>query len=197
MLVTSEMMRSGVEPLLFTGGACNITTPTGPVHNHGRDRLANWLDDKGWSYFEPQIHPDTHGREYVWELDGPYEKKARERAKLRIYEIAPSTISSISVLEAMEDAWQGRTSIVWFDGAKNFVPLGLGDRDDVRGNEALRREVGETAYYHLLAYVTAGRHLRMEIQVMLEHCETIVFVESFEELKDTVCELLPKLCQAG
>ena len=70
-------------------------------------------------------------------------------------------------------------------------------RDDVRGNEDLRRQVGDMAYYHLLAYVTAGRHLRMEIQVMLGDCEHIVFVESFEELQDTVCEMLPKLAEVG
>ncbi len=57
MLVTSEMMAEGMEPLLFTGGACNIQDVGGPVRNPGRDRLHAWLDEQRHSYFEPQIHP--------------------------------------------------------------------------------------------------------------------------------------------
>ena len=78
LLVTSEMMQAGEVPLLFIGGASNIQTITGPMRNPGRDPLATWLDGQGWSYFDPQIHHTTHGRDYVWGIDGPQEKIARE-----------------------------------------------------------------------------------------------------------------------
>ncbi|HZM24741.1 MAG TPA: hypothetical protein VFC02_23530, partial [Anaerolineales bacterium] len=89
LLITSEMMEAGEMPLLFVGGASNIQSPSGPVRNPGRDTLARWLDHQGWSYFDPQIHPSTHGRDYIWGIDGPQEKRARELAKLRVYEINP------------------------------------------------------------------------------------------------------------
>ena len=98
LLITSEMMQAGQKPALFIGGACNIQTANGPIRNPGRDPLAEWLDDLGLSYFDPQIHPTTHGRDYIWEIDGPHEKLAREETKLRIYEITATTIAAISVM---------------------------------------------------------------------------------------------------
>jgi len=193
MLITSELMQEGIDPLLFTGGACNIQGPTGPIRNPGRDPLAVWLNDQGWSYFDPQIHPSTHGRDYIWGIDGPQEKRARETAKLRVYEITTTTIAAISMMEIMDDARRGRTSIVWFNGGRRFAPIGLGDRDQLRSNEALRLQVGELAYSHLDAYINAGRHIRIELANMLADCEHIVFVESFDEVKDTIDFLLKKL----
>ena len=191
-LVTSEMMQRGEEPLLFTGGACNIQGPTGPTRNPGRDPLARWLDEQGWSYFDPQIHPSTHGRDYIWGIDGPQEKKAREQARLRVYEITATTIGSVSMLEIMDDARRSRTSLVWFNGGKTFAPIGLGDRDQLRGNETLRQQVGDMAYSHLLAYVDAGRQLRNELVVMLADCPYIIFVNSLDELKRAISYLLNK-----
>jgi len=186
LLITSEMMQAGHKPTLFTGGACNIQTTHGPIRNPGRDPLADWLDELGLSYFDPQIHPSTHGREYEWELDGPREKQAREEAKLRIYEITATTIAAISMLEIMDDARHGRVSIVWFNDGRNFVPLGLGARNEFMNNEALRQEVGETAYSHLLAYINSGRQLRGEIANMLADSPHVIFVDSLEEVKATI-----------
>ncbi|MCP4698131.1 MAG: hypothetical protein GY862_14955 [Gammaproteobacteria bacterium] len=196
MLVTSEMMQeAGIIPELFTGGACNIQSYTGPIRNPGRDWLAAWLDEKGVSYFDPQIHPSTHGREYVWGIDGPQEKRARERAKLRIYEITAETISAITMLEIMDDARAGRTSIVWYNGGKIFAPLGIGDHDQLKKNEALKRNVGNMVYSHLLAYINAGRQLRDEIRMMLADCLCVVFVNSADELKSAISYFLSKLKQ--
>lgn len=193
MLVTSEMMQAGVVPLLFTGGASNIQSPTGPVRNPGRDPLAYWLDEQGWSYFDPQIHPDTHGRDYIWGLDGPQEKKAREMAKLRVYEIIPTTIAAVSTLEIMDDARRNRTSLVWFNDGRTFTPFGLGSLDELSRNESLRLKVGDMVYAHLIAYIKAGNQLRSELMLMLVDCPHIVFVNSFEELKTAITFLLPKL----
>ena len=193
LLITSEMMQAGEMPLLFTGGASNIQTPAGPIRNPGRDRLARWLDNQGWSYFDPQIHHSTHGRDYIWGIDGPQEKKAREMTELRVYEINPFTIAAVSIMEAMDDARWGRMSIVWYNGGRIFAPPGLGDRDELRNNQNLRNQIGEMAYWHLDAYINAGRHIRIELPKMLEDCTNIVFVESFDEVKAVIATLLKKL----
>lgn len=189
-LITSEMMQKGDLPLLFTGGACNIQDVSGPVRNPGRDPLARWLDEQDWSYFDPQIHPSTHGRDYVWGIDGPQEKRARYEAKLRIYEITATTISAVTMLEIMDDARRNLKSVVWFNEGKNFAPIGIGDRDALLNNRVLRQQVGETVYSHLRAYVDAGRQLRNEIQLMLADCPSIVVVNSFDELKAAIMYLL-------
>lgn len=190
MLVTSEMMNEGVHPRLFTGGACNIQAPNGPVRNPGRDRLALWLAEQGYSYFDPQIHPTTHGRDYRWELDGPNEKLARESAHLRVYEITATTIAAISMMEIMDDARHGRQSIIWFHGGRTFSPIGLGTRDELRDNSFLRQQVGDLAYSHLMAYVNAGRLLRNELAIMLADAPHITFVDSYEELKKAIINSL-------
>lgn len=189
-LITSEMMQNGEKPLLFTGGACNIQDVSGPMRNPGRDPLAAWLDEQGWSYFDPQIHPSTHGRDYVWGIDGPQEKRAREDAKLRIYEITTTTISAVTMLEIMDDARRNLKSIVWFNGGNNFAPIGLGDRDALLNNHTLRQHVGEMIYSHLRAYIDAGRQLRNELLLMLADCPSIVVVNSFDELKTVIDYLL-------
>ena len=190
LLVTSEMMADGRMPLVFTGGACNIQDVAGPVRNPGRDRLHAWLDEQGRSYFDPQIHPTTHGREYLWGIDGPQEKKAREEAELRVYEITATTISAVTMLEILDDAHRGRRSVVWFNHGKTFAPIGLGDRDELKANAEMRAKVGETAYYHLLAYVNAGRQLRNELPLMIADCPHIVVVNSFDELEAAITYLL-------
>ncbi|MCB0214101.1 MAG: hypothetical protein KDJ52_32485 [Anaerolineae bacterium] len=190
-LITSEMMQKGEMPLLFTGGACNIQHMHGPVRNPGRDPLAHWLDEKGWSYFDPQIHPSTHGRDYVWGIDGPQEKRARYEAKLRIYEITATTIAAVTMLEIMDDARRNLKSIVWFNDGKNFAPIGLGDRDALLNNNTLRQQVGDMAYSHLLAYVNAGRQIRNELLLMVGDCPSIVVANSLDELKAVITYLLP------
>lgn len=192
-LITSEMMQAGEMPLLFTGGASNIQTLDGPIRNPGRDPLAKWLDERGWSYFDPQIHYATHGRDYIWGIDGPQEKIAREVTKLRVYEINPYTIAAVSIMEIMDDARLGRHSIVWYNGGRIFAPLGLGNRDELRNNHELRRKIGDLAFWHLDAYINAGRHIRIELPKMLEGSKHIVFVESFDEVKDAISILMKKL----
>jgi hypothetical protein len=192
LLVTSERMQAGERPIVFTGGACNIQGLDGPIRNPGRDPLARWLDAQGIPYFDPQIHPSTHGREYAWELDGPMEKKAREEAKLRVYELTSSTIAAVSILEVMDDARAGRPAVVWWNGGRVFAPIGIGERAELEANRALRERLGETAYQHLLAYVAAGRQLRRELEVMLADSDVVRFADSLPELQRTISELLAR-----
>ena len=189
-LITSEMMEQGIMPLLFTGGACNIQGFDGPERNPGRDPLAFWLDTKGYSYFDPQIHPETHGREYIWGIDGPQEKIAREQTKLRIYEITDTTIAAVTMMEIFDDARRGRPCIVWFNNGKDFAPIGLGSVDDMNQNTPLQKKLGAMIYSHLQAYVKAGVHLRNELQLFLSDCPDVVFVDNFDELTLAIEQLL-------
>ncbi len=193
MLITSELMQAGFMPQLFTGGACNIQDATGPIRNPGRDPLALWLDEQRWSYFEAQIHPTTHGRDYIWGIDGHQEKKAREVAKLRVYEITSATIGAITMMEILDDARRERTSVVWFNEGKAFEPIGLGDRDELQKNEELRHQAGDMVHSHLVAYVKAGNQLRNELPLMLADCPHIIFVDSFGDLKTTIAYLINRL----
>ncbi len=189
-LVTSEMMVEGHLARVFTGGACNIQALEGAIRNPGRDPLHAWLNEQGVGYYDPQIHPTTHGRDYIWGIDGPQEKKAREQAALRVYEITATTISAVTMLEIMDDARRGLKSLVWFNDGRTFAPIGIGDRDDLKSNEALRGKVGEMVFSHLLAYVNAGRQLRNEISLMVAECPNIVVVNSFDELTKAITYLL-------
>jgi hypothetical protein len=124
-------------------------------------------------------------------IDGPQEKRAREMAKLRVYELNPFTITAVSIMEIMDDARRQRLSVVWYNGGRLFEPPG--DCDDLRSNEKLRDQIGDMAYWHLDAYINPGRHIRIELPKLLEDCLNIVFVESFDEAKSAVAVLAKKL----
>jgi hypothetical protein len=190
MLITSEMMQAGQHPVLFTGGACNIQTNDGPMRNEGRDPLAAWLDSQGWTYFDPQIHPSTHGREYEWAIDAPQEKIAREQAKIRVYEITSATIAAVTMFEIMDDARNNRSSIVWFNNGRDFSPPGLGNRDTLRQNSALREQIGDMAFSHLDAYLNAGRILRKELPVLLGGSPHIKIVDTFTDLINAIKRMM-------
>ena len=79
---------------------------------------------------------------------------------------------------------------MWFNEGKTFAPIGLGDRDTLQKNEDLRQQIGDTAHSHLVAYVKAGNQIRNELPLMLADCPSIIFVDSFEDLKATVAYVI-------
>lgn len=92
------------------------------------------------------------------------------------------------MLEILEDAWRGRQSVVWINGGHDFAPPGLGDLEQLNQNVDLRHQIGEGIYYHLLAYVNAGRQIRRELRLMLADSTRIRWVSSLEELKSAVAK---------
>lgn len=181
-VTTSEMMLTGVMPEIVLAGACNLIAPDGStVRNTGRDGIGEWLSEREISFFEVQIHPDTHaGRGYDYTLDGPAEKKARRGAKIRVYEIRPEAISGVTFLEILDDKANGRTSIVWFNGA-GFEPEGLGNRKAIKANEELKNRVGPLIHAHLEAYANSGGQMRAELQQFIEDAPTITVVTGDED----------------
>lgn len=139
--VTQEIERAHLTQV-FSGGACNIRDSKGMLLRNGeRDVINNWLTEKNILFFDPQIHPDTHGEEYAFEKHSTLEIAARKGAKINLYEISPRTFGGISALEIASDHFRYHEPMVIYfsDGSTNtdripdhsrfghplFVPHGL------------------------------------------------------------------------
>jgi hypothetical protein len=112
---------------VFSGGACNYPDATGQLmRNTERDPINQWLSDNEIYFFDPQIHPDTHGREYDYTIDHELEMKARAISKINLYEVSPHTFGGITSLEIAADQfrWQEPMVIYFSDGnpLKDDIP---------------------------------------------------------------------------
>ncbi|MDJ0838555.1 MAG: hypothetical protein QNK37_18705 [Acidobacteriota bacterium] len=186
MLIRSEQVIQGIIPQLFLGGACALWTEDGEQRNTGRDSLAAWLNAQGISYFDPQIHISTHGRDYEWDIDGPVEKKVRQDARMRIYEISPLSLASVTMFEVFDDARRGRRSLVWFHHGEDYAPAGLGNFQEVAANEKLAEQVGPLVHAHMVGFLKAGRRMRKELVAMLDDCPSITLAGSEDEVRETI-----------
>ncbi len=131
---------------VFSGGACNILDEEGHLLRNGeRDTINDWLTEKNLFIYDPQVHPDTHGEEYVFEKHSQIEILARAAAKLNLYEISPRTFCGITSLEIAIDhfKWHEPMVLYFSDGQKDedtipehdefgsprFVPYGINQSD--------------------------------------------------------------------
>ena len=127
---------------VFSGGACNILDSTGNLlRNTERDPINEWLTDLDLWFFDPQIHPDTHGEEYNYRKHHPLELAARKAAGINLYEVSPRTFGGITSFEIASDHFREHEPMVIYfsDGNKNqdvipahsdrghplFVPFGI------------------------------------------------------------------------
>jgi hypothetical protein len=139
--ITQEISKAHLTQV-FSGGACNILSADGTLlRNSERDSINEWLSERGITLFDPQIHPDTHGEEYDYNIHAPLEIAAREGAKINLYEISPRTFGGITSLEIAVDRFRAKEPMVIFfsDGKSNedkipessqlghplFVPYGI------------------------------------------------------------------------
>lgn len=197
-LVSAEQAHRTV---VFSGGAGNIITGGGEtVRNSGRDQFNTWLDTEGIPFFDPQIHPITHGRSYDWNVDGPSEKAARAAASVLVYQIGDDTIAAVTALEVMKDAMAGRPVVVWFSGLLSekrkptFTPKGVRLSPTARtmfGNHKASQPPAVAA--HLNAYEKAGNQLRAELVALLADHSNVVFVTDLKEAKRVVASLVDKV----
>lgn len=140
---------------VFSGGACNILDRhANLLRNSERDAINDWLTEQKISFFDPQIHPDTHGCEYDYHVHHQLEMKAREAAKVNLYEISPRTFGGITSLEIAADQFRlHEPMVIYFSdghadqdaipahsakGYPLFVPDGI--RDDEKAMRAHYRE---------------------------------------------------------
>lgn len=133
---------------VFSGGACNVRDGSGNLwRNRERDAINEWLHQKGIRLFDPQIHPDTHGIGYAYEIHHPIELAARESAKVNLYEVNPYTFGGISMMEiAMDHFRYDEPMVIYFSdgdpetdyipehskaGHPLFVPMGLDNKNEL------------------------------------------------------------------
>ena len=169
------------QTVVFSGGACNVIDKEGNnVRNTERDQLNTWLNDQNIPFFDPQIHPDTHGREYDWDIDGPAEKSARDNADVTIYQIGNDTQAVSTCLEVIRDAGENKNVILLLTG--NF---------DTKGNPIFEPEVeipddGSTISVHLKQYVDNGNKGRKNILAFVKNDPNVTICITLQEVQAAI-----------
>ncbi|MBC8100400.1 MAG: hypothetical protein H7Y11_13230 [Armatimonadetes bacterium] len=98
---------------VFSGGACNLLDATGTLlRNRERDRINNWLTERSIRFFDPQIHPETHGVDYDYHEHHPLELAARAAAKVNLYEVSPRSFGGITSFEIAADHFRRHEPMV-------------------------------------------------------------------------------------
>jgi hypothetical protein len=162
---------------VFSGGACNILNTEGQLlRNTERDAINDWLTQQGIYFFDPQIHPETHGREYDYAADHKLEVAARAAAQVNLYEVSPRTFGGITSLEIAWDQfrWQEPTVIYFSDGdaARDDLPAHskqghpLFVPDGIRENEAAMRA-------HYREFVKNGNNMRKYLMNFARQMDTL------------------------
>jgi len=120
--------------IIFCGGSSNYIDENGVGQRGiGRDYLNRLFDadkdidgdgksdDDSIVFYDPQIHLDTHGREYNYNIDGPTEALARDLSEIAIYEIANTTVSFVTMMEIIRDVAKGKKIVFWM--GDKFIPI--------------------------------------------------------------------------
>ncbi len=123
-----ETLQEATTTQIFSGGACNILDGRGRLlRNEERDPINNWLTERGYRFFDPQVHPDTHGMEYDYHIHHPMEVAARDSAKINLYEVSPRTFGGVTSFEIAADHFQfGEPTIIYFsdgDSQQDNIPV--------------------------------------------------------------------------
>jgi hypothetical protein len=152
LLLTVDEIKAAVNEggLIFSGGASNYIRADGEKErNENRDLINSMLSKFGIKFFDPQIHPKTHGRDYDGSVDGDTERLAREESDLDLYEINDKSLGAVTMIELVRDLFdRDAQRVVYLDykGADSFKPLGL------------ENEKARLAHYN--EYLNAGRNFR-------------------------------------
>ncbi len=173
------------QTVVFSGGACNALNDDGMlVRNTTRDGLNAWLDQLEIKFYDPQIHPDSHGREYVYEVDGPGEQAARAAAKVTLYQLGDETLGAVTAMEIVRDALSGKKVVLWLSGSKDekkrpqFKPAGKLASEDKVVTAALAE------------YVKAGTNVRKNLVAFLSGLSNVKIVATEDEAKAAIQEFL-------
>jgi hypothetical protein len=135
---------AAAKALVFSGGACNIRDAQGQLlRNEERDAINDWLTKHSIAFYDPQIHPDTHGVEYDYATHHPLEVAARQAAQIALFEISPRTFGGVAAMEiGMEEYRPQQPTIIFFsdgnagedvipahtdEGYPTFTPYGVYD----------------------------------------------------------------------
>lgn len=170
-------LNSAQNTKVFSGGACNILNAQGQLLRNGeRDFINNWLSAQNIPFFDPQIHPETHGCEYDYQTHHPLEMAARKAAKINLYEVSPRTFGAITSFEIAADHFQyGEKVVIYYSdgdpekdavpvhsrrGHPLFVPHGIHDND-------------AASQAHLREMVKNGNNMRKYLMQFARSMETL------------------------
>lgn len=174
--ITQELEKAYLTQV-FSGGACNILDEEGNLlRNSERDAINDWLSEQNILFFDPQVHPETHGVEYEFEKHAALEIAARAAAKLNLYEISPRTFGGITSLEIAADhfQWHEPMVIYYSDGSDGvdrvpdyskyghplFVPYGIhsSEKADLAHYQEMQKNANNMRKY-LLHFATQMKTL--------------------------------------
>lgn len=162
---------------VFSGGACNIRDMEGALlRNVERDEINAWLTEKGVRFYDPQIHPDTHGCEYNFDVHSHMEIAARAAAGINIFEISPRTFGGVASMEvALDEFRHQQPTIIFFSDGNNdqdkipahtatgfplFEPYGIRDNEvAMRAHYQEMRKNANTMRKYLLRFAQDMRAL--------------------------------------
>lgn len=162
---------------VFSGGACNILNEQGELlRNTERDTINDWLTEQGIKFFDPQIHPDTHGCEYDYHVHHGLEMAARVAAKVNLYEVSPRTFSGITGFEIAIDHFQ------WHEPTVIYYSDGFPEKDDLpahseKGHPLFMpdgiRESEKAMQAHYREFLKNGNNMRKYIMTFAREMETL------------------------
>ena len=170
---------------VFSGGACNILDAEGNLlRNTERDPINEWLTEMDLWFFDPQIHPDTHGEQYNYRKHYPLEVAARRAAGINLYEVSPRTFGGITSFEIASDHFREHEPMVIYfsDGNKNrdmipaysdkghplFVPFGIE-----------HSQKAKDAHYH--EFIKNGNNMRKYLMNFARLMDTLTVTFGSEE----------------
>lgn len=152
---------------VFSGGACNVLDPAGNLlRNTERDIINDWLTERQIDFYDPQIHPDTHGMEYDFAVHHELEIQARQHATVNLYEVSPRTFGGVSAMEIAVDEYNlTQPTIIFFsDGGAGRDSTPSYDKNGIpifRPKGIYTDATGMAAHYR--EYIKTGNRMRQYV----------------------------------
>ncbi|MDX1992293.1 MAG: hypothetical protein SF029_07885 [bacterium] len=173
--------------VVFSGGACNVLSRDGQLlRNSERDHINAWLTRNNILFFDPQIHPDTHGCEYDYDIHHHLEVTAREASQLNLLEVSPRTFGGVTSLEiAVEEFRMDKPTVIFFSDGNN-------DRDLMPAHSRdgyplfmpqINRENETSLMAHYTELIKNANRMRQYLMLFAEKLGalTVTFTESTYE----------------
>ena len=178
--VTTELSKAGLTQV-FSGGACNVLDESGRLlRNQERDAINDWLTSQRVTFFDPQIHPSTHGVEYSFPKHFKVELAARDAAKVNLYEVSPHTFGGITSLEIAHDHFRKHEPMVIYfsdgDPDADRLPAYSDEGYPLFEPKGITTPAAMKAHYkefiknanHMRRFVMAYAERRRELTAMLD-----------------------------
>lgn len=174
--ITQEMSTVGATQV-FSGGACNVLNASGTLlRNTERDPINDWLTEQHVMFFDPQIHPDTHGVDYDYPVHHKLEIAARNAAHVNLYQVSPRSFGAITSFEIAADQFQfNEPMVIYFsDGfmGRDMIPVHSRKGHPLFVPEGIREsEAAQNAHYR--EFIKNGNNARKYLMQFADVMETL------------------------